>query len=66
MDDVDIVLFATGYDFSFPFLDNVSITRRRIKGLYQHVFNADDPTLSFIGMVSPTAGSFVVPRLPLP
>ncbi|KIW57705.1 hypothetical protein PV05_02267 [Exophiala xenobiotica] len=36
---VDIVLFATGYDYSFPFLP-------------EHVFDIEDQTLAFIGMVS--------------
>jgi hypothetical protein len=51
---VDIILFATGYDFSFPFLPgfDVRIKNRRIRGLYQHVFDIEDPSLSFIGMVS--------------
>lgn len=50
--EVDVVLFATGYDFSFPFLEDVKVEKRRIRGLYQHVFNAEDPTLGFVGMVS--------------
>lgn len=50
--EVDIILFATGYDFSFPFLSDINIRHRRISGLYQHVFKIDDPTLAFIGMVS--------------
>lgn len=52
VDGVDVVLFATGYDFSFPFLGNVEVRQRRIQGLYQHVFKTEDPTLAFIGMVS--------------
>ncbi|KAL1903273.1 hypothetical protein Sste5346_000558 [Sporothrix stenoceras] len=52
--DVDVILFATGYDFSFPFLEGagIQIKNRRIQGLYQHVFHMDDPTLAFIGMVA--------------
>ncbi|KAL7627336.1 hypothetical protein AAE478_001528 [Parahypoxylon ruwenzoriense] len=50
--DVDIVYFATGYDFSFPFLSCVEIKSRRITGLYQHVFSRHDPTLAFIGMIT--------------
>ncbi|KAK7753420.1 hypothetical protein SLS62_004711 [Diatrype stigma] len=50
--DVDLLLFATGYDFSFPFLSGVGISNRRIRGLYQHVFSQRDPTLAFLGMVS--------------
>ena len=54
VDHVDIVLFATGYDFNFPFLpdSNTRIKNRMIQGLYQHVFDIEDPTLAFIGMVS--------------
>lgn len=52
VEDVDVVLFATGYEFSFPFLPDVKPTNRRIRGLYQHVFKSDNPSLAFIGMVS--------------
>lgn len=53
INDVDVVLFATGYNYSFPFLpeSTVKISNRRVQGLYQHVFNIADPTLAFIGMV---------------
>ncbi|EXJ58259.1 hypothetical protein A1O7_05684 [Cladophialophora yegresii CBS 114405] len=53
-DEVDVILFATGYDFSFPFLPgfDIRIKNRRIRGLYQHVFDIEDPSLSFIGMVA--------------
>lgn len=52
-DDIDIVLLATGYDFSFPFLSGiVTPANGRIPGLYQHIFKIDDPTLAFVGMVS--------------
>lgn len=54
-DDVDLILFATGYEFSFPFLQDRKPQNGRIPGLYQHVFNANDPSLAFIGMVT---GSF--------
>ncbi|OJD30793.1 thiol-specific monooxygenase [Diplodia corticola] len=65
---VDAVVFATGYAFTLPFLPHVDIVqRRRIPGLYLHVFRIDaDPTttatatqpappLVFIGAV---AGGF--------
>lgn len=52
--NIDIVLFATGYDFSFPFLPEPHgrTVDRRVENLYQHVFDIKDPTLAFIGMVS--------------
>lgn len=49
--DVDVVLFATGYEFSFPFLPSVKPVNQRVPRLYQHVFKTSDPTLAFIGMV---------------
>lgn len=52
VDDVDVVLFATGYDFSVPFLPDLKRVNKRIPGLYQHVFKTDNPSLAFIGMVS--------------
>ncbi|KAJ5728125.1 dimethylaniline monooxygenase [Penicillium malachiteum] len=55
VDNVDIVLFATGYDFSLPFLPKIQEVHKRIPGLYAHVFKIDDPTLAFVGMV---AGGF--------
>lgn len=61
VDDVDIVLFATGYDFSVPFLPDLKGVNKRIPGLYQHVFKTDNPSLAFIGMVSalPSAAPFM-------
>ncbi|GAQ42233.1 putative dimethylaniline monooxygenase [Aspergillus tubingensis] len=52
IDKVDHILFATGYDFSFPFLPQFKSVHKRIPGLYQHIFDIDDPTLAFIGMVT--------------
>ncbi|KAL5343252.1 putative dimethylaniline monooxygenase [Aspergillus crustosus] len=50
--DVDAVIFATGYDFSFPFLPDLMSVHKRIPGLYQHVFKIDNPSLAFVGMVT--------------
>lgn len=52
VDNVDHIIFGTGYDFSLPFLPQIKIANRRILGTYQHVFMQDDPTLSFVGGVS--------------
>ena len=49
--EVDIVLFATGYDFSFPFLPDLKKVHKRVPGLYQHIFRIENPTLAFVGMV---------------
>ncbi|KAI0478067.1 putative dimethylaniline monooxygenase [Xylaria cf. heliscus] len=50
-DDVDLVVFATGYEFSFPFLQDLKVVNGRVPGLYEHVFNINDPSLALIGMV---------------
>ncbi|KAM0216974.1 hypothetical protein ACHAQD_007693 [Fusarium lateritium] len=51
-DDIDVVVFATGFEFSFSFLPGIKPVNKRIPGLYQHVFKSDDPSLAFIGMVT--------------
>lgn len=52
IDNVDYIIFGTGYDFSLPWLPSVQIRNRRILGTYLHVFKQDDPTLLFVGAVS--------------
>jgi cation diffusion facilitator CzcD-associated flavoprotein CzcO len=49
---VDVLLFATGYTYDFPFLrDRVTVTDNRVLGLFQHVFPpALAPTLAFVGL----------------
>lgn len=49
-DKIDIVLFATGYFYSFPFLHldrPVISTGSRTKDVYQQIFHIDLPTLAF-------------------
>jgi hypothetical protein len=50
--EVDVVVWATGYDYNFDFLppDLVTTKDRAVKPLYQHVFLRDDPTLAFVGL----------------
>jgi hypothetical protein len=56
LDDVDHVFFGTGYTFSVPFLPRVQKriknANRRLPGVYQHTWNIEDPSLTFIGQVS--------------
>ncbi|MCA9994696.1 MAG: NAD(P)-binding domain-containing protein [Anaerolineales bacterium] len=53
---IDMIIYATGYRSEFPFLNNYSLTK-----IYKLVFDIEDPTLCFIGMVRPVFGS--VPAL---
>ncbi|XP_018589728.1 dimethylaniline monooxygenase [N-oxide-forming] 5-like [Scleropages formosus] len=55
-DDIDLVVFATGYRFAFPFLSSpvLSVSENRAS-LYKHVFPPDleRHTLAIIGLVQP-------------
>jgi hypothetical protein len=59
-EEVDIILFATGYDFSFPFLPDLKAVHKRVPGLYQHIFNIENPTLAFVGMVCPLFSNLLI------
>ncbi|XP_006128869.2 flavin-containing monooxygenase 5-like isoform X2 [Pelodiscus sinensis] len=52
-EDIDVVVFATGYSFSFPFLrDCVSVMDNQVS-LYKFTFppQLEKPTLAFIGLI---------------
>ncbi|XP_070816133.1 flavin-containing monooxygenase 5-like isoform X1 [Chaetodon trifascialis] len=56
VEDVDLVVFATGYSFSFPFLaSHVASASENKTSLYKYVFppELDRPTLAIIGLVQP-------------
>lgn len=56
LDNIDHVIFGTGYTFSLPYLANVQRkikgASRRLPGVYQHTWNIEDPSLTFVGMVA--------------
>lgn len=54
---VDVLIFATGYQYSLPFLrasdDTAGVfveAGRQVKGLYEQLFAVDDPTICFVGL----------------
>ena len=56
-DDVDAIVFCSGYDYDFPFIDeesNLDITftpgERRVQPLYEQTWHARVTSLSFIGI----------------
>lgn len=57
----DIVVYATGYQRSFPFLDNQypDVVQCDVRGIYQ----SDDVTCGFIGFVRPSLGMSTVRSL---
>ncbi|KAF9771365.1 hypothetical protein IL306_010992 [Fusarium sp. DS 682] len=56
LDNIDHIIYGTGYTFSFPFIPTVQKrvknAYRRLPGVYQHTWNIEDPTLTFVGMAS--------------
>ncbi|PLB37864.1 putative dimethylaniline monooxygenase [Aspergillus candidus] len=52
VDNIDKLIFATGYRLSYPFLDPDPVTpNNRVAGFYQHVFKVGDPSLALVGQV---------------
>ncbi|XDG02210.1 hypothetical protein ABKA04_001825 [Annulohypoxylon sp. FPYF3050] len=55
LDDVDYIVFGTGYTFSVPYIPHVQErilnAYRRLPGVYQHTWDIEDPTLTFVGML---------------
>jgi len=49
--NIDAIVFGTGFSISYPFLPNIDKTEYRIKGVYQHIFKIEDPTLTFVGNI---------------
>lgn len=50
--DIDAIIFGTGFSISYPFLPNLDKSEHRIKGVFQHIFKVEDPTLTFVGNIS--------------
>uniref|UniRef100_A0A2K6NKH0 Flavin-containing monooxygenase n=1 Tax=Rhinopithecus roxellana TaxID=61622 RepID=A0A2K6NKH0_RHIRO len=64
-DDIDAVIFATGYSFAFPFLeDSVKVVKNKIS-LYKRVFppNLERPTLAIIGLIQPLGAIMPISEL---
>ena len=52
--DVDAIVFATGYLYTFPFLSSADpplvTDGRRVYGAYKHLISSDHPTIVFSGL----------------
>ncbi|ROT64463.1 hypothetical protein C7M84_017592 [Penaeus vannamei] len=49
----DIILYCTGYEYTFPFLDpecGVRVEGNQVKPLYKHMINCDFPSMAFLGI----------------
>ncbi|KFQ82813.1 Dimethylaniline monooxygenase [N-oxide-forming] 5, partial [Phoenicopterus ruber ruber] len=64
-EDIDAVVFATGYSFLFPFLEGcVKVVENQIP-LYKFMFPPDleQPTLAFIGLIQPLGAIMPISEL---
>lgn len=54
--DADAVIFCTGYDYAFPFLDGKSlpltVENQRVTPLYHHLVHIEHPSLFLVGLCS--------------
>ena len=55
--DVDVIIFCTGYDYNFPFINDKSNLElsvvpgeRRVTPLFEQLWHAKEPSISFIGL----------------
>lgn len=60
-DRVDVVVWATGYRVTIPFLSERWLGRdAEALPLYERVFHLDDPSLSFVGLIQSTGAALPV------
>ncbi|XP_004454780.1 flavin-containing monooxygenase 2 isoform X2 [Dasypus novemcinctus] len=60
-EDIDVIVFATGYTFSFPFLeDSLVKVEDNMVSLYKYIFppHLEKPTLACIGLIQPLGSIF--------
>uniref|UniRef100_A0A8C3F995 Flavin-containing monooxygenase n=1 Tax=Chrysemys picta bellii TaxID=8478 RepID=A0A8C3F995_CHRPI len=64
-EDIDVVVFATGYSFSFPFLGDCAKVIKNQVSLYKFVFppQLEKPTLAFIGLIQPLGAIMPIAEL---
>jgi cation diffusion facilitator CzcD-associated flavoprotein CzcO len=58
LEDYDVIIYATGYNVDFPFLDTPPVMGDDGLKLYKSVFLPHHPTMAFIGLITPT-GSLI-------
>ncbi|VFV21898.1 dimethylaniline monooxygenase [Lynx pardinus] len=64
-EDLDVVIFATGYTFSFPFLENNATVLDSQHSMFKFVFppQLEKPTLAFIGILQPVGATIPTSEL---
>ena len=60
-EDIDVIVFATGYTFSFPFLEDTLVkVENNMVSLYKYMFppHLEKLTLACIGLIQPLGSIF--------
>lgn len=60
-EDIDVIVFATGYTFSFPFLEESLVKiEHNMVSLYKYMFppQLEKPTLTCMGLIQPLGSIF--------
>ena len=52
-EEIDLVVYCTGYKISFPFFDDLISARENRLPLYRRVVSVEHPGLYFIGLIQP-------------
>ncbi|XP_075038582.1 dimethylaniline monooxygenase [N-oxide-forming] 2-like [Mixophyes fleayi] len=66
VNDLDVVILAIGYDYSFPFLDQSIVKKDENKGsFYKKIIplGIEKPTLAFIAFILPVGPTMVIAEL---
>ncbi|XP_069823699.1 dimethylaniline monooxygenase [N-oxide-forming] 2-like [Dendropsophus ebraccatus] len=66
VDNLDVLILATGYDYSFPFLDESIVKKDENKGsFYKKIIplGMEKPTMAFIAFILPVGPTMVVAEL---
>ena len=63
--DIDTIILATGYNYTFPFLDeNMVKFKNNSPMMYKHMFRVEEkPSIAFIGCLQPVGCMFSVAEL---
>ncbi|XP_067239559.1 flavin-containing monooxygenase 5-like [Chanodichthys erythropterus] len=65
-DDIDLVVFATGYTFSFPFLSShvIPVSKNKVS-LYKYMYPPalEHPTLAMIGLIQPLGAIMTISEM---
>ena len=57
-EEFDLVIMSTGYQVKHPYLPE-QYTDKQVRHRYKFVFDVEDPSIAFVGLVRPVVGSIV-------